>query len=202
MKVSAKLTNLRIAPRKVRLVSNLIKNLNVADAVNQLDIHVKRSNPYFKKLLLSAASNGENDFGLDKNNLYIFDIIVDAGPTLKRWMPKAYGRAGQILKRTSQIEIILEERIEGKGRKSKEELEKEKKKRMEEKRKNEKIIAKEAEDNRKESADNVARGAAGGEKEAAKKEAQIIKTKEIKNSLAGGEKKGGLVSKIFRRKSM
>src|SRR3989344_4383330 len=77
MKVSAKLTNLRIAPRKVRLVSNLIKGLDVAPALNQLDIHVKRSNPYFEKLLLSAVSNGENNFGLDKNNLYIFDIIVD-----------------------------------------------------------------------------------------------------------------------------
>ena len=146
MRVSAKLKNLRIAPRKVRLVSNLIKGLDVAPALNQLDIHVKRSNPYFEKLLLSAVSNGENNFGLDKNNLYIFDIIVDAGPTLKRWMPKAYGRAGQILKRTSKIEIILEERVEGKGRKSKEELEKEKKKRIEEKRKIEKAAAKESDD--------------------------------------------------------
>jgi len=181
MRVSAKLKNLRIAPRKVRLVSNLIKGLDVAPALNQLDIHVKRSNPYFEKLLLSAVSNGENNFGLDKNNLYIFDIIVDAGPTLKRWMPKAYGRAGQILKRTSKIEIILEERVEGKGRKSKEELEKEKKKRIEEKRKIEKAAAKESDDAEKE------------EKENTKKETQTVKTtenKEVKKAENRRSKKG------------
>jgi len=189
MRVSAKLKNLRIAPRKVRLVSNLIKGLDVAPALNQLDIHVKRSNPYFEKLLLSAVSNGENNFGLDKNNLYIFDIIVDAGPTLKRWMPKAYGRAGQILKRTSKIEIILEERVEGKGRKSKEELEKEKKKRIEEKRKIEKAAAKESDDAEKE------------EKENTKKETQTVKTTENKE-VKKAENRGGITSKIFRRKSM
>jgi len=189
MRVSAKLKNLRIAPRKVRLVSNLIKGLDVAPALNQLDIHVKRSNPYFEKLLLSAVSNGENNFGLDKNNLYIFDIIVDAGSTLKRWMPKAYGRAGQILKRTSKIEIILEERVEGKGRKSKEELEKEKKKRIEEKRKIEKAAAKESDDAEKE------------EKENTKKETQTVKTTENKE-VKKAENRGGITSKIFRRKSM
>lgn len=190
MQVSAKLKNLRIAPRKVRLTSKLIKGMDVAMAMDQLDAHVKRSNPYFQKLLMSAISNGENNFGLDKDNLYIFDIVVDAGSTLKRWMPKAYGRAGQILKRTSQIEIILEERVEGKGRKSKEELEKEKKKKIEDRKKAEKEASKEKEDTESKNEEG---------KEIAKKETvKTTESKEIKKA----EKRGGIASKIFRRKSM
>lgn len=190
MKVSAKLKNLRIAPRKVRLVTNLIRGLDVAVALNQLDIQVKRSNPYLEKLLLSAISNGENNFGLDKNNLYVFDIIVDAGPTLKRWMPKAYGRAGQILKRTSQIEIILEERIEGKGRKSQEEMEREKIAREMARKKAEKEAIKKDEEQKKR------------EEKIETKNKSVEKDIKSKNSPSGGEKKGGIASRIFRRKSM
>ncbi|HCP08434.1 MAG TPA: 50S ribosomal protein L22 [Candidatus Moranbacteria bacterium] len=189
MKVSAKLKNLRIAPRKVRLTSDLIRGLDVAEALAQLEIHVKRTNPFMKKLLMSAISNGENNFGLDKNNLYVIDVIVDSGSTLKRWMPKAYGRAGEILKRTSKIELILEERVEGKGRKSKEEMEKEKAKREEERKKAEKAAAKEAEEGEKNG------------KEAAKKETKMVKSAETKESKKA-ENKGGIASKIFRRKSM
>jgi len=186
MKVSAKLKNLRIAPRKVRLTSNLIKGMNVAEASSQLETHVKRSNPYMQKLLRSAISNSENNFGLDKENLYVFDVIVNAGSTLKRWMPKAYGRAGQILKRTSKIEIILEERVEGKGRKSKEQMEKEKQTRIEEKKKAEKAANKEIEENEKQEEKTEAKNKAAENKELSKKV----------------EKKGGITSKIFRRKSM
>ncbi|MFA6382861.1 MAG: 50S ribosomal protein L22 [Parcubacteria group bacterium] len=186
MKVSAKLKNLRIAPRKVRLTSNLIKGINVTEALSQLETHVKRSNPYMKKLLMSAISNGENNFGLDKDNLYIFDIIVNAGSTLKRWMPKAYGRAGQILKRTSKIEIILEERVEGKGRKSKEQMEKEKQAKADERKKAEKAASKEIEENEK-------------KEEKAETKSKTAENKELSKKV---EKKGGITSKIFRRKSM
>ncbi len=188
MKVSAKLKNLRIAPRKVRLVTNLIKGLDVQIAMDQIDANVKRSNDPVKKLLASAVSNGENNFGIDRNNMYVYDVIVGAGPTLKRWMPKAYGRAGALLKRTSQLEIILEERVEGKGRKSKEQLEKEKKEKMEAKRKAEKEAIKEEEKAEK----------------SEKAEKVSGKTKEVKTEEKGKkvEKKGGLTSRIFRRKSM
>ena len=130
MKVNAKLNNLRIAPRKSKLVADLIKGMDATTALNQLDIHVKKTSEYMKKLLESAIANGENNFGLDKNNLYIFSAIVEAGATLKRWMPKAYGRAGAIRKRTCKVIITLEERVEGLGRKSKEQMEKEKKSRV------------------------------------------------------------------------
>ena len=139
---------------------------------------------------MSAINNGENNFGLSKDNLYIFDVVVDAGSTLKRWMPKAYGRAGQILKRTSQIDIILEERVEGKGRKSKDEMEKEKQMREAARKKAEKAAQKESEEAEKKSS-------VGGEKSETKGKA--VENKELSKKV---EKKGGLTSKIFRRKSM
>jgi large subunit ribosomal protein L22 len=184
MKVSASLNNLRISSRKVSLVSNLIKNLDVEDALNQLENAIKKTSPQMKKLLLSAIANSENNFGLDKNNLYVFDVVVGAGPTLKRWMPRAYGRAGMIRKRTSNVTIILEERIEGKGRKSKEELEKERKKKAEERKKLEQERERESKT----------------EKKDVSKKAFVEKdtTEEEKKK----ETKKNWTSKIFRRKSM
>jgi len=93
MKVSAKLKNLRIAPRKVGLVAKLIRGLDVEDALNQLEVHIKKSSPYMKKLLKSAISNAENNFGIDKDNMYIADVVVGAGPMLKRFQPRAMGRS-------------------------------------------------------------------------------------------------------------
>ena len=179
MKVNAKLNNLRIAPRKSKLVADLIKGLNVLEALDQLEAHVKRTSPHMKKLLLSAIANAENNFGLDKNNLYVFEARIGAGPTMKRWMPKAFGRAGEILKRTSKIEIILEERVEGKNRKTKEEMEAEMKKREKERKKEEK---EQKETQEKSSKDSDKKG---GEERA---------KKETPNK--------GWAKKIFQRKSM
>lgn len=188
MKVTAKLNNLRVAPRKSKLVADLIKGLDVSEALNQLDGAIKRTSPHMKKLLSSAIANAENNFGLDKDNLYVFDATIGAGPTLKRWMPKAYGRAGRIMKRTSKITIVLEERVEGKGRKSKEEMEKEKKQRMEEKKKHEKEIEKEREEMKKE--------------EKTDKEATFSKVSEEKEKGKIDTQKKSWTNKIFRRKSM
>ena len=145
MKVTAKLKNLRISPRKVRLVANSIKGLDIDDAIFSLSNLTKRSGVSIEKLLKSAIANAENNFGLDRNNLYVYDVQVGEGPTLKRWLPRAYGRATSILKRSSRIYITLEERIEGKNRKTKEQLEKERKKREEEKKRMEKEIIEERE---------------------------------------------------------
>ena len=111
--------------RKVKLVADLIIGMDIQDALNQLDGTIKKTSPFLIKLLNSAIANGENNFGIDKDNMYIFDVIVKEGITLKRWMPKAQGRATPIRKRASHIEIVIAERVEGKGRKTKEQLEKE-----------------------------------------------------------------------------
>lgn len=191
MKVSAKLNNLRIAPRKTRLVANLIKGLDVDEALNQLDALIKGGSLPFKKLLQSAIANGENNFGVDKDNMFVFSAIVNDGPVLKRWKPKAFGRAGRILKRTSKLEIVLEERVEGKGRKTKEQMEKEKKEREEEKRKELKKAQKMQEEK-----DRVAKKK---EKETEKQEKEISKPRLQATASKG---KGSWKSKIFRRKSM
>ena len=125
MKVTAKLNNLRISPRKTRLVTDSIKGIDVNDAIVNLGNLIKRSSGPVEKLLKSAVANAENNFGLDRNNLYIYDIQVGEGPTLKRWLPRAFGRATPLLKKSSKINLVLEERIEGKNRKTKEQMEKE-----------------------------------------------------------------------------
>lgn len=108
MKVKAKLKNLRVSPRKVRISADIIRGCNVEDAIFRLDNTVKKSNEPIKKMLLSAVANAENNFNLDRNSLVIVDIQVGEGITMKRWMPRAYGRASEILKRSSHIYITLE----------------------------------------------------------------------------------------------
>jgi len=113
MQVTAQLKNLRIAPRKVRLVSNLIKGLDVTAAKSQLDHLVKRSAKPISKLLDSAVANAANNFGLIRENLFIKDVIVNEGIKLKRFRPKGFGTVSPIQKKTSSIKVILEERVPG-----------------------------------------------------------------------------------------
>lgn len=143
MKVEAKLNNLRISPRKVRLVADAMRGLDVDVAYIQLKNTVKGAVSPFEKLLRSAVANAENNFGLDRDNLYISDVTVGCGATLKRWLPRAHGRATQLMKRTSKIVLTVAERVEGKNRKSKEQLAKERKEREELKKKLEEQMARE-----------------------------------------------------------
>jgi large subunit ribosomal protein L22 len=110
MEVTAKLNNLRIAPRKVRLVANLIKGMDAQNARGQLKFLVKKSSEPVGKLLDSAIANAKNNFSLNENNLYISKITVDEGQTLKRWLPRAFGKASPLMKRTSHITIVLSEK--------------------------------------------------------------------------------------------
>jgi len=113
MKVKATLKNLRVSPRKVRLVINLIKKMDAGNALVQLSHITKGSGRQVSKLLESAIANAENNFGLEKDNLFVSDAQVGEGPTLKRWLPRAHGRATPIMKRTSNIYLVLEEKIAG-----------------------------------------------------------------------------------------
>jgi len=110
--VIAKLNYLRLAPRKVRLVANLIKGMRVKEARVQLKFCPKRASQPLLKLLNSAVANAEHNFQLKEDNLYISKITVDQGPSLKRWRPRAFGRAFPIMKRTSHITLVLEEKPE------------------------------------------------------------------------------------------
>jgi len=116
MQVSAKLNNLKIAPRKVRLVAHVIKGMSADAALTELSKQVKRSSEPMSKLLRSAIANAEHNFGLDATNLFVSSVLVGDGKRLKRWQPRAFGRANQILHRLSNITLVVEERIEGLNR--------------------------------------------------------------------------------------
>ncbi|MBI5466881.1 MAG: 50S ribosomal protein L22 [Candidatus Kerfeldbacteria bacterium] len=109
MEVRAHLRYLRIAPRKVRLVINLIRGLSVDQATEQLTVLPKRSALPILKLLNSAIANAEHNFKLERKNLMVKSIIANEGPRLKRFQPRAFGRAAEILKRMTHVTIVLED---------------------------------------------------------------------------------------------
>ncbi len=112
MPVKVHLRHLRISPRKVRLVIDLIRGAGAEEAESQLRFLPKKAALPVIKLLHSAIAAADHDFKLDKKDLYISKIYVDEGPTLKRFMPRAMGRAAAIHKRTSHITLVLDNRNE------------------------------------------------------------------------------------------
>lgn len=125
-KVVAKLRYLRIAPKKVRRIARLLKGMSYLEAEAQLRFLPQKSAKPLAKLLASAGANAEHNFHLDKTDLFIENILVDPGPTLKRIRPRARGMAAPINKRTSHITLFLAP-LEGKTIKQVEKEEKEKK---------------------------------------------------------------------------
>lgn len=109
MEIFAKLKYLRISPKKIRPILDVIRGMSAEEARNQLNFIPKRASRHILKLLDSAIANAENNFNLKKENLYIKKITADEGPCLKRWMPRALGRATPIKKRSSHINIVLED---------------------------------------------------------------------------------------------
>jgi large subunit ribosomal protein L22 len=100
----------RIAPRKVRVVMDLLRGKNIADAFAILKFTPKVGAEVIEKVLKSAVANAENNFDMNVDKLYVSSAFVDQGPTLKRIHPRSRGQAFKILKRTSHITIIVEER--------------------------------------------------------------------------------------------
>jgi len=109
MEIKAKAKYIKISPRKVRLVLDLVRGMEVNQALDQLKFINKRAAGVVIKLLNSAVANAENNFDLDKDNLLIKAVSGGEGPTLHRWMPRARGRATPIRKRTTHIDLVLEE---------------------------------------------------------------------------------------------
>jgi len=108
--ITVKLRHLRISARKARLIADLIRNKNVEQAEGQLRVTIKKAAGPFRKLLKSAISTAKNDFELEKEGLYISEIKVDEGPTLKRVRPRARGAFYPIHKRTSHLTLSLAHR--------------------------------------------------------------------------------------------
>ncbi|MGO4937664.1 50S ribosomal protein L22 [Fundicoccus sp. Sow4_H7] len=102
----------RIAPRKVRLVADLIRGKQIGEAISILKFTPNASAPVIEKVLMSAIANAEHNYDLDIESLYVSEIYVNEGPTMKRFRPRAKGSASQILKRTSHITVVVSEKEE------------------------------------------------------------------------------------------
>jgi large subunit ribosomal protein L22 len=176
MEIKASLNDLRMSPRKVRLVIDLIRKMPVDAALAQLKFTNKLATEPVAKMIESAIANGVNTYGLDRNNLFIKEIRSDEGTTLKRWMPKAHGRATVIRKRGAHVKVVLGE-IADSGKHEKKVVKTEAPMKLED-------LAKEAEKTSKTSK---------------KKEADEEKTTvKAKTKTAAPEK--GFAAKVFRRK--
>ncbi|UUX32865.1 50S ribosomal protein L22 [Fundicoccus culcitae] len=102
----------RIAPRKVRLVADLIRGKQIGEAISILKFTPNASAPVIEKVLMSAIANAEHNYDLDVESLYVSEVYVNEGPTMKRFRPRAKGSASPILKRTSHITVVVAEKEE------------------------------------------------------------------------------------------
>lgn len=110
MEAKARLSTLRSTPQKTRLVADLIRGKEVVEAENILRFTPRRAAKPILKLLQSAKANAVNNHDMFEDTLFVSKIMVDEGPVLKRFLPRARGRADLLRKRTSHITIVLEEK--------------------------------------------------------------------------------------------
>lgn len=176
MEIKASINDLRMSPRKVRLVIDLIRKMPVDAALAQLKFTNKLATEPVAKMIESAIANGVNTYGLDRTNLFIKEIRSDEGTTLKRWMPKAHGRATVIRKRGAHVMVVLGELVDS-GKHEKKVVKTEAPMKLED-------LAKEAEKTSKTS-----------KKKEVEEGATTVKAK---TSKAAPEK--GFAAKVFRRK--
>jgi len=103
-----------ISPRKARLVIDQLRGEKVVEVLGYIKFINKAATEPIIKLIKSAVANAENNFNLDKDDLYIKTITVDSGPTLKRWRPRAMGRSARIAKKTSHLRLVLSTGVDSK----------------------------------------------------------------------------------------
>ena len=109
MEIIARGRMIRISPRKVRLIGDLIKKKNINEASGLLTYMPQKASGILKKLLDSAIANAKQKKYVDIDNLFVKNVIVDGGPTMKRFLPRAMGRATKVRKRMSHITMVLDE---------------------------------------------------------------------------------------------
>lgn len=106
----ARLKHLRMTPRKMMAVATYIRGKNVQAAIDYLTFCRRRAAGPLLKLVKSAVANASHKGGVDVDNLYIKELLIGKGPTMRRWMPRARGMATPILKRTSHVKLTLAEK--------------------------------------------------------------------------------------------
>lgn len=117
MEVKATARYIRMSPRKVRLVIDVIRGMGISQARSQLSVMKKAAAEPVSKLLESAVANATHNFNLDTSLMYVKSIMADGGPVLGRWRARAFGRSAPIRKRTTHISITLDAK-EKKGKKT------------------------------------------------------------------------------------
>ena len=100
----------RVSPRKVQIVIDLIRGKQVDDALAILMYTPKAASPVVEKLLISAIANAENNLEMDRQSLFVAEVFANQGPTLKRFWSRSHGRADLIKKHTSHITIVLDQK--------------------------------------------------------------------------------------------
>ncbi|MBN1484968.1 MAG: 50S ribosomal protein L22 [Chloroflexia bacterium] len=109
MQVRAVYRYVRMSPQKVRQVVDLVRGQPVDEALAILQFTPRAAARPVHKLIKSAIANAENNYMLSREDLYVAEIMADGGPTLKRWRPRARGRADMIRKRTCHVTVVLDE---------------------------------------------------------------------------------------------
>lgn len=110
MEISAKTRFVRITPRKLRLIADMIRGESVAKAITTLKFTNKRGAKLLYKTLMSAVANAEHRGTVNVDSLFVKKVLVDGAPMLKRFLPRAMGRATMVRKRMSHLNIVLDER--------------------------------------------------------------------------------------------
>jgi large subunit ribosomal protein L22 len=108
MEAQAKLRNVRLSPRKARLVVDMVRGKGIQEAMNLLQFSPQKTAPILSKLLKSAVANAEQKGVSDVDSLFVKTVMVDQGPVLRRFIPRAQGRASRIRKPTSHITVVLD----------------------------------------------------------------------------------------------
>ena len=116
--ITASLNNYRQSPRKVRVVANTVRGKRVADALDLLAFLPKKATSPLSGLILSAIANAKNNFNIEKEGLFVKEIRVDTGVTMKRSLPRARGSASRINKRTCHVLLMLAPIVEKPSKKS------------------------------------------------------------------------------------
>jgi large subunit ribosomal protein L22 len=109
MEAKAVVRHVRMSPRKMRVVANLVRGKRVGEAMSLLKHMPKKGAFVIRKLLISAVANAEHKGDVDVDNLLIRNCDVDNGPILKRWMPRSMGRANRIQRRTSHVTVVVKD---------------------------------------------------------------------------------------------
>ena len=110
MESTAKARYVRVAPRKLRIVMDMVRGKPVEEALQTLGLVRKAASPVIAKVIRSALANAENNFHMNTEGLVVKKACVDEGPTMKRFLPRAMGRATTVRKRTSHITVVLSEK--------------------------------------------------------------------------------------------